>query len=723
MLLAFKKRWMFAVAFFAFWMLGGTMFYSVTFLEPFDFFLELDRQQITLEGVLLPENENLFLVNLNRFFVYSPQILIAGNSELTNKLAYQKVQLSGVFRLFPSCANPGVTNVRTFYFQKRTVGYLEKVKIISIQKNNPWYQFMGAVEKLREKLFKKWDAYLKETFPLFLSLLTGQKTREFYGQSNVFQEVGVFHLFCVSGLHLGLVGGLVLWLVQKLFPHRHLVSFLIVVLFTFLYLCMANMAPSALRAWIMFSSYLLSQRLGRNTSQISYFLVALLVMVALDPGLIFDTGAQLSFASTLGIIFFLQSEIRSLSFLNVYLKVVWNSLGITLSAIAFNMPFLLVKGFTFSSLAFVGNLVVAPFLEVVLVLSLFIQPVAFITPQMSQYLGRMLYHLFKALCFIAQELTFLPHFFWDFSVQKDVIKGWLFWFLLLMIPIGLSLFRKQKTAWLKIVLVLVFSGLVLYLTVFIWKPLDKSEVWVLDVGQGLSIGVIKGEKAVLIDAGGYVPWYGNIGKNVIGRFLHFKGVKKIDSVFITHFHKDHTNGITGLMNAFGRFSTFVPASGKSNLAQGVRPVFELSSYQELPIFEDVVLKIFPVKAGGDTNNQALLFKICFPSFSILVTGDIEEEGIAELAPFLLSLRSEVIVMPHHGKYLQNLRWFLDKVKPRLAIISCGENEFGHPNPETIALLNELDIKTLVTRKEGAVCFWTAPRGGMSFASQGKGNRF
>ena len=640
-----------------------------------------------------------------------------------NGFSYQRIKISGVFRLFSSCTTPGVTDLRKFYFQKRTVGYLEKIKVVSSKKDKPWYQFMKSMENLKEKLFKKWGTHLKETSPLFLSLLTGQKTKEFYEQSSIFQEVGVFHLFCVSGLHLGLVGGIILWIAQKFFPYRHFVPLLMSILFTFLYLCIASLAPSALRAWIMFSSYLLSLRVGRNTSQISYFLIALLIMVFLDPAIIFDTGAQLSFASTLGIILFIQGGFRYLTITNVYLKIIWSSLGATLFAIIFSMPFLLVKELTFSSLVFVGNLLIAPFLEIILVFSLIIQPVALFFPALSQFFGKVLYHLFKALLLTTQKLISLPHFFWDFSIEKEIIKGWLSWFALAGAVIVFSLLKQKKTARSKATIILVYLIPIFCLGIFTLRFPNEPQVWILDVGQGLSIGIINKERAVLIDAGGYLPQYGNIGKNVIGAFLHFKNVKKIDSLFITHFHEDHTNGVMGLIDIFGSSPIFAPSSGRSNLPQNASPFFKLSSYQELPIFKDITLKIFPAKAGLDINNQALVFKICFPSFNILVTGDIEEEGMAKLAPFLSNLNSEVIIMPHHGKYLQNLKWFLEKIKPRLAIISCGENSFGHPNPETILLLNELDIKVLTTQKEGAICFQQTKRGGMQFAIRNKFNSF
>ncbi len=723
MLLTIKQRWIFTLTFVVFWILGGTIFYSVTFLEPLYYFLNFDKQEVTLEGTLLPKNKNLFLTNLNGFPTYSPQILIKGTNNLMNEFSYQRIKISGVFRLFSSCATPGVTDLRKFYFQKRTVGYLEKIKVISNKKDNPWYQFMKSMGTLKEKLFKKWGDHLKETSPLFFSLLTGQKTKEFYEQSSIFQEVGVFHLFCVSGLHLGLVGGIILWIAQKFFPYRHFVPLLTSILFTFLYLCIASLAPSALRAWIMFSSYLLSLRVGRNTSQISYFLIALLIMVFLDPAIIFDTGAQLSFASTLGIIFFLQEGFHYLTIANTYLKIIWGSLGTTLFAIIFSMPFLLVKELTFSSLVFMGNILIAPFLEIILVFSLIIQPVAFFSPVLSQFFGKVLYHLFKALLLTAKKLTSLPHFFWDFSIEKEIMKGWLFWLILVETAIFLFLFRPKKTVRSKVTIILTFLIPIFCLGIFILRPPNQPQVWILDVGQGLSVGIINEERAVLIDAGGYLPQYGNIGKNVIGAFLHFKNVKKIDSLFITHFHEDHTNGTKGLIDIFGPLPIFVPSSGGLNLPQNASFFFKLSSYQELPIFEDITLKIFPIKAGLDPNNQALVFKICFPSFNILVTGDIEEEGMTKLAPFLSNLNSEVVIMPHHGKYLQNLKWFLENVKPHLAIISCGENSFGHPNPETISLLKELGIKVLITQKEGAICFQQTKRGGIQFAIRDKFSLF
>jgi competence protein ComEC len=90
---------------------------------------------------------------------------------------------------------------------------------------------------------------------------------------------------------------------------------------------------------------------------------------------------------------------------------------------------------------------------------------------------------------------------------------------------------------------------------------------------------------------------------------------------------------------------------------------------------------------------------------ILICGDIEEEGIRQLMRWGKErLKSEVVILPHHGKYVSNIAELLSLCEGEMAVISCGENSYGHPSPETIELLTDLKIPYFITQEDGAICF-------------------
>jgi competence protein ComEC len=117
------------------------------------------------------------------------------------------------------------------------------------------------------------------------------------------------------------------------------------------------------------------------------------------------------------------------------------------------------------------------------------------------------------------------------------------------------------------------------------------------------------------------------------------------------------------------------------------------------------LEVFPVY-GPNENDRALVFRIKHNDFSLLVCGDIEEQGIRELLKYgEHAIQSDVIVIPHHGAFSTGLDELLRRSQPSLAIISTGENQYGHPDQRTLALLTEKHIEYYVTDQSGAVGFY------------------
>lgn len=104
--------------------------------------------------------------------------------------------------------------------------------------------------------------------------------------------------------------------------------------------------------------------------------------------------------------------------------------------------------------------------------------------------------------------------------------------------------------------------------------------------------------------------------------------------------------------------------------------------------------------GSDVNNNSVVLKVTMGRASLLLTGDIEEEGERALLASGQPLRSLVLKAPHHGAATSLTPRFLREVSPQLAIISVGENRFGHPAPETLAKLSSLT--TLRTDEEGII---------------------
>ena len=119
-----------------------------------------------------------------------------------------------------------------------------------------------------------------------------------------FRDSGIMHLLCVSGLHVGLlaalVGGIFFWMGKKHLGRRVRGTTQFIALWLFVIL--TGLAPSTLRAALMFSLLILSNNLDRRTERLNILAAAAIIMLAAKPMLLFDVGWQLSFAAVGGIL-------------------------------------------------------------------------------------------------------------------------------------------------------------------------------------------------------------------------------------------------------------------------------------------------------------------------------------------------------------------------------------------------------------------------------------
>jgi len=193
--------------------------------------------------------------------------------------------------------------------------------------------------------------------------------------------------------------------------------------------------------------------------------------------------------------------------------------------------------------------------------------------------------------------------------------------------------------------------------------------------------------------------------------------RSIDLIILTHPEKDH---LTGLLEVLKRYKV------ENVLWTGI--VREIPEYKEWEsLIERANVKI--AKAGQkisckncqwkieifypfeslegekfeDSNNTSIISKLIFGKNSFLFTGDIYkdvEESLVLASP--LDLKSNVLKVAHHGSKTSSSQKFLEKVLPEIAIISVGENKYGHPNEEVLEILKNYGIRVLRTDLDGDI---------------------
>ncbi len=231
---------------------------------------------------------------------------------------------------------------------------------------------------------------------------------------------------------------------------------------------------------------------------------------------------------------------------------------------------------------------------------------------------------------------------------------------------------------------------------------------ILDVGQGDSILVRSPEgKTALIDAG---PSHGVVAT------LRKQGVTSLDLLVLSHHHADHYGGMAEVVKAF-KPRIFL-ATNSSHTTSSYLKLLETVRDANIRAIQpgeaprkiglgSVVLTIFPQPPEDkkDENDNSIGIRLDLGNFSALLTGDSQDRARAYWEKECPSLLKDVTILKlaHHGsRNGTDARW-LDLTRPEMAVASLGAgNDYGHPHPETLALLQRRKIPLLRTDLDGTI---------------------
>ena len=285
-------------------------------------------------------------------------------------------------------------------------------------------------------------------------------------------------------------------------------------------------------------------------------------------------------------------------------------------------------------------------------------------------------------------------------------------------------FRVLK--YLLIITVVFFTADIIYLTLKD-KLSPDLKITVIDVGQGNSTLVrFPGGGNMLIDGGGFSDSSFDTGKSVLAPFLYHERISNVDTVVLSHPHPDHLLGLIYIMNNFN-----VRQVWRSNLPIDLEDYPEWEKAIKLnninvslvsnkfpgKIFNGVRVNVLwpPNYSAQETNNlsydevndSSLVLKITFGKVSFLIPGDISTDIEKQLIKSRVNLRSDVLVVPHHGSAYSSSAEFIKAVACRYAIVSAGKaNVFHHPHPLTIQRYYDAGVNLFRTDRDGAVTFTT-----------------
>jgi competence protein ComEC len=269
-------------------------------------------------------------------------------------------------------------------------------------------------------------------------------------------------------------------------------------------------------------------------------------------------------------------------------------------------------------------------------------------------------------------------------------------------------------------------GFVWILPLFVVRPEPPPQgafrLTVLDVGQGLSVVVETHRYTLVYDAGPRYTETTDAGARIVAPFLRAAGLRRADGLVISHQDLDHSGGTLSLMQAtpVGWFASSLPAEHPIVIraqaqARAGHEVMACIAGQRWSWDGVQFTVLHPTRSEYDdprakTNDRSCVVRIDSAYGSALLTGDLEAKSEAKLLrDNSAALRTDVLVVPHHGSRTSSTPAFIRAVAPEVAVFASGyRNRFGHPRPDIVARYAAESVRMLRTDVEGAVTLTFAP---------------
>jgi competence protein ComEC len=233
------------------------------------------------------------------------------------------------------------------------------------------------------------------------------------------------------------------------------------------------------------------------------------------------------------------------------------------------------------------------------------------------------------------------------------------------------------------------------------------QLWMLDVGQGLSVLVRTRHHALLYDAGARYPSEFDLGEAAVLPSMHALGIHRLDVLIASHADNDHAGGIPSVATAFPDAERY---SGEpARLPIAMAPCRAGQSWT----WDGVTVQMLPPssEAVGPANDRSCVLLIAGTGGRALLTGDITSKVEPVVAQAVPAGPPLVLSVPHHGSKTSSSASFIAALQPQLALVSSGwRNRFHHPNPRVMQRYEEGEVPWLNTAVTGALQVDFPPEG-------------
>ena len=570
------------------------------------------------------------------------------------------------------------------YLYNKHIFYLMNANNISImEKNSGLLFYFKNLVMDRINSISKSKGYIM-TFILGDKSFIDNEVKESY------QDNGISHLFAVSGMHISLFAGIMLFFLKRV-SYNNYFNYGMVCLFLLFYLFLAGFPASLLRASVMFILFSINKVFNLKISNLNILFMVIITILFIDPFYLFDIGFQFSYliSGTLIMMRWKIGVIKSKLKRSFYVSVVcflvsfpiciYNFYGTNFMSVLFNLfyiPFVSIIVFPLSLITFVF-----PFLDSVLYYSIFVM---------------------ERISLFISSINF------GYIIFPKVNFGVYF---IYYIVIFLS-FWKIEFVLLFLVMLLIHKGYIYFNS--------NLYVYYLDVGQGDSalIRLPNNSGNILIDTGGKFSYemekwrekrskYSIVKSSTIP-FLKSFGIKKLDYLILSHGDYDHMGEAINLIDNFNVEKVIFNCGEFNDLEKELIKVLDKKKIRyylcikELNI-DNNKLYFLQTKEYDNENDNSNVIYTKLDGYKFMFMGDAGIDKEKDILDKYNLSNVDVLKVGHHGSKTSSSKSFINEINPKNSIISVGKNNrYGHPNKE---VLNNLKgSKIYRTDLDGSIMF-------------------
>ncbi len=603
-------------------------------------------------------------------------------------------------------ANPGTFDYEAWLLQQRirATGYIrdpDTAQQLGVNRLSlAWWRQRVADRVAR---LAAGDPLLAMLLP---ALVLGERSQIDSAMWDTLTRTGTNHLFVISGLHVGLVASWCYFLASQLlrllplpataWPVQKLAA-IAAIAGAAGYSLIAGFGLPAQRALVMIVVFMFGNLTGRSINIGLRLLLALTLVLTINPLAGSGPGFWLSFMAVAGLLLFMHSaepewwQQHRWQFWDTLFKPQW------VVFLALFLPLSLWMG-QVSLIAPLVNMFAIPVLALVIVP---LAMLAVISSSLSAVVAGLLLNLIGiVLGWTMHALQMMAFGLGDFAGYLQFYPAASSWFAVLLAGMAVSLLLLPlPLGWRWLALPL---GLAWLLPGQAIDDRDTLVLHVLDVGQGLAVVVQHRQRFLLYDTGARLGEDFDMGSAVVLPVLARLGARELDWLFISHGDNDHAGGYRSVAAALSVRQLLL--GGTVDI--GAAAALPCQAGQRWRWQGAEIRVLHPDRAYDTTNNNSCVVQLRYGDYAVLMTGDITREVERQLARrYGVELRSAVMLAPHHGSRTSSSYPLLKAVAPDWVVFSAASNNsFGHPADEVVARYRGLGIDTLNTAKTGMISF-------------------